>query len=136
VRGTKEAWIRANIRMRSTKTPDNGSVFWSGWKEGNMNEAQAYARSNGGKTVEMTQAGKWLDSTWPYNKLEKAVGSASAKNIWDDVSRRFAWGASGEVNAFIRGMRGTSDFLKKTYMQIEKPILERNPNVTKITEHE
>lgn len=33
-------------------------------------------------------------------------------------------------------MRGTPDFLDKTYMAIEKKILERNPNVTKITEHE
>src|SRR5882724_9029014 len=77
-----------------------------GWKGGNIDEAQAYARNNGGKTVEMTQAGKWLDSTWPYNKLQKAVGPASAKDIWDGVSTRFAWGAAGEVNAFIRGMRG------------------------------
>ena len=136
VRATKEAWIRANVRMRSTSTPDNGSVFWSGWQEGNMDEAQAYARNNSGKTVEMTQAGKWLDSTWPYNKLQKAVGPDTAKDIWDKVSTRFAWGASGEVNAFIRGMRGTPDFLDKTYMAIEKKILDRNPNVTKITEHE
>ena len=128
--------MRANVRIRGIRTPHNGSVFWSGYKEGNMHTAQRFARDNGGKTVEMTQSGKWLDQTVPYDKLQNLVGKDAAKNIWDDVSRRFAHGSSGEVNAFIHGMRGQPDFLEKTYMDIEKPILERNPNVTKIVEHE
>lgn len=52
------------------------------------------------------------------------------------MSTRFAQGASGEVHAFITGMRGEADFAQKTYMKIERPILAENPNVTKLVEHE
>ena len=134
-RAASEKWIRLNVALRSTRTPQNGSVFWSGFAQGNLHAAQEFARKIGGKTVEMTQAGKWLDQKWPWDKLQGRIGYKATKGIWDNVSERFAHGASGEVNAFIRGMHNVEDFGEKTYMSIERPILEGNPNVTKITEH-
>jgi hypothetical protein len=83
-----------------------------------------------------SSAGKWLDQKWPYDKLQSRIGAKKAKDVWDGISRRFAYGASGEVNAFIRGMAADPTFPHKTYMKIERPILvDDNPNVTKLTEH-
>lgn len=83
----------------------------------------------------MTEAGRWLDSSYPWNDLVKTVGEEGAKNIWDDVSRQFASEASGEVNVFLNRMKNDPALLEKTYMDIEKPILIKNSNVTAINEY-
>ena len=131
-------WVKANTAIRSTRSPENGAVFWSGYDKGNKDSAQTFARSIGGKTVEMTQAGKWLDQKWPWDKLQSRIGADASKKVWDDISTRFAHGASGEVNAFIKDMRDEPDFPKKTYMDLERPILTdpMNTKVTKLHEHE
>jgi hypothetical protein len=46
------------------------------------------------------------------------------------LSKWFAQGASGGVNAFINGARATG-----TFRTIEEPILIQNPNVFQYTYH-
>jgi len=81
---------------------------------------------------------KWLDQKWHWDKLQSRIGADASKKVWDDISTRFAHGASGEVNAFIKDMRDEPDFPKKTYMDLERPILTdpMNTKVTKLHEHE
>ena len=121
-RAGHQVWIRANVGLRSADSPHNGSVFWSGYEEGNKYLAQDFARRTGGKTVEMTSAGMWLEQHYPYDDLVKTVGPDAANNIWDGVAKRFAEDASGEVNAFIYKMRDNPEFPAKTYMRVERPV--------------
>lgn len=120
-------WIMGNIEARSTDSPHNGAVFWSGYEEGNKARARDFAVRTGGKTIEMTDAGRWLDENWPYDELVEIVGQRKAVSIWDSVAIRFAVDASGEANAFIFHMRSNPDFPSKTYMRLEKPALLNNP---------
>lgn len=129
-------WIMGNVEARSTDSPHNGAVFWSGYEEGNKARARDFAVRTGGKTIEMTDAGRWLDENWPYDKLVEVVGQDEADSIWDSVAVRFAVDASGDANAFIYHMRGNPKFRSKTYLRLEKPALLNNPDVTKIVEHE
>jgi RHS repeat-associated protein len=89
-------------------------VFWSG---GNVakNAAAEFAGANGMKTLEMTTAGKLMNSVSPY--LPRTITNP----IWNNLSSNFARGAAGEVNFFttVVGPRATSIWLK-----VERPILQ------------
>jgi RHS repeat-associated protein len=89
-------------------------VFWSG---GNVakNAAAEFAGANGMKTLEMTTAGKLMNSVSPY--LPRTITNP----IWNNLSSNFAKGAAGEVNFFttVAGPRATS-----IWLQVEKPILQ------------
>lgn len=130
-------WCAANIRLRSVRAPHDGAVFWCGYHpQGNMHRAQAHAQASKGRTVEFTAAGAWMINRLPWDKLVAKFGQQRASQLWDTISRRFAKAASGEVHAFIKGMKGTPDFEMKTYFRLERPLLLSNPRVTKIVEHE
>ena len=92
----------------------NGRVFWSG---GNIAKSAAanFAKANGMKTLEMTTAGRLMNSASPY--LPRTITNP----IWDRLSSNFAKGAAGEVNFFTTaaGPRATS-----IWLQVEKPILQ------------
>ena len=45
----RRGWINANVALRSTDSPHSGSVFWSGYAEGNKDLAQDFARRTGGR---------------------------------------------------------------------------------------
>jgi RHS repeat-associated protein len=82
-------------------TANDGAVFWA---TPNMKEAQKWAAANGKTTLEQTPGGKFLDS---LNLFEPGspVTKAEAAQIWDAASKRFAEGASGEVNVFSTGAK-------------------------------
>jgi RHS repeat-associated protein len=90
-------------------------VFWSG---GNIakNSAMDFAKANGMKTLEMTVPGRFMNSINPI--LPKNI----SRHIWDDLSRNFASGASGNINVF-QNSSGVS--LKSTWKRIEYPILQK-----------
>ncbi|CAM2068867.1 RHS repeat protein [Sulfidibacter corallicola] len=137
--GVTYTWIRANVAFRGVKTGKGKAVFWSGYHLGNKDAAQAFARSIDGKTVEMTEAGKWMEKNYPWDELTAKVGDDRAKEVWDDISKKFAGGASGDVNAFVKGMKSEPNYMDKTYFAIEKPILQdgmKSGRVSKIIEHD
>jgi RHS repeat-associated protein len=69
------------------------TVFWSGGDKAKAAAAE-WAAANGGKTVEMTNVGKALESAnLPWEK---------AKPLWDAASADFARNSSQVVHAFLR----------------------------------
>jgi hypothetical protein len=102
--------------MVALKCPE--AVFWSGGEIARQN-AEAFARSTGRVTLEMTLPGKVLDTVgkvMPYNYL---------KPFWDAASSQFARGTSGAVNSFINPMAFNPG---GTWAQTELPKLFGNPS--------
>ena len=91
-------------------------VFWSGGEIANSSAAE-FAAVNGMKTLEMTTKGSIMNTVSPF--LPRAVSNP----IWNNLSKNFAKGASGEVNFFttVAGPRPTS-----VWLNVERPILESN----------
>lgn len=85
-----------------------------------------WAAANGKKTIEMTKGGQWLEAANLYGP-NSPVGPTQADAIWRAASAQFARGASGRVNAFIKG---TVTNPNKNFYGLELPILRANPNVS------
>lgn len=85
-------------------------VFWSGGQPA-KEAAEAFAKANGSKTLEMTAVGRTLEKL-PYNRF-------TAK-LWDAASAGFTVTARGNANVFIGpSFRGGGS----TFGRIEGPIL-------------
>jgi hypothetical protein len=105
-------------------TPVDRAVVWSNAKGGNLNAADAYIANNPGYIrLESTPGGKYLTSLNLFEKFDYEV----AIKPWEQLSARYASGASGEVTAFTSGATPKSVFLR-----IELPILQSNASVTDI----
>jgi hypothetical protein len=99
-----------------------GRVFWSGGETA-KDAAAAFASRTGGTTLEMTSAGRALESS--------SLPWAEAKPLWQSASGDFAKGAQGNVDVFFsRAARSDS-----IWTTIERPALQSNPGVTGITVH-
>ncbi|UCH40811.1 MAG: hypothetical protein JSU67_03705, partial [Gammaproteobacteria bacterium] len=94
-----------------------GRVFWSG--PGSRDAAEAFAKTNRAKTLEMTLTGKVLD------KITTPGNFKYMKPFWNAASKRFAQGARGQVDVFHsgKGVRVDSLWAKKEY-----PILKEQGN--------
>ena len=103
-------------------TPRNGAVFYSGPGQGAR--ATAFAERTGGMTIEMTQGGRYLS--------ENLSGFTRAQQdlIWQRASTPFAEGASGRINAFIKGADPS-----RTFRTIEEPLLDLNSDVIRAIYH-
>ena len=113
--------------MRAAETLDvatapNKAVFYSG--PGNRALAEAFASTTGRTTLEMTPGGSWLDAQRLYKAT--SLTDAEADLVWARLSERYAAGASGEVNAFIRGARAD-----RLFNTSELPILRSGRRVSK-----
>jgi hypothetical protein len=91
------------------------AVFWSGRQGANKAAAEAFAKSTGGTTLEMTPTGQAL------------TAQGAGIDAWRAASADFARGASGDVTSFAGGSSPGS-----VWQTVEKPILMQNPNVTRI----
>jgi hypothetical protein len=103
-------------------TPPNRAVFYSG--RGEAARATEFAERTGAFTIEMTPGGRFLSENLG------GLSRADQDLIWQRASLQFARGASGEVNAFVRG----ADPLR-TFRTIEEPILRANPDVWRYRYH-
>jgi RHS repeat-associated protein len=121
-------------------SPRNGAVFWSTPRRGpgstNMLAAQSWAEAEtrAGRprmTLEQTAGGRHLDSLRLFDPSSGLTG-AQAAQIWDAASARFAAAARGEVNVFATDGKRMGAHGERTWWRVERPILDRNPRVTKI----
>lgn len=105
-------------------TPQNKAVFYSGPGQGAR--ANAFAERTGRMTIEMTPGGRSLSTDSAF----QALSPAEQFQVWQRASTPFAEGASGHINAFIRGARPD-----RTFRTIEEPLLKANPSVFRSTYH-
>ena len=110
-------------------TGKDGAVFWS---TPNMRTAQNWAQANGKTTLEQTVGGKYLDGLDLFNEKKSGLTGAQAAEIWDVASKRFADGASGDINVFSTGAKRFGPFGERTWWRIEKKALLKNKNVKNI----
>ncbi len=109
------------VKTLDVATDSDQAVFYSG--PGNRALATKFAEQNGKITLEMTNGGKWLESKNLYEVLTKE----QADEIWSLLSKRFAEGSSGQVNAFVEGASS-----KGIFETVEYPALLKNENITNI----
>lgn len=103
----------------------SGTVLYSGGQKA-AQAATDFAKSTGGKTIEMTQFGKMADIAAQANRSQFVP-------IWNQASATFCQQASGTVNAFVYApeYRG----IASTFWSVEMPTLLNNPRVTDIVIH-
>ncbi len=104
------------------KTKPNEATFWSGLGSGGPEKAKAFTRSSGGKTLEQLMEERGIELP-VFDRNNPASLSA-----WDEASRMFAQGASGDVKAVLGNVNPQS-----VWNRIELPALKANPNITSIT---
>jgi RHS repeat-associated protein len=108
--GVKEALEGMPPRFNSSDVP---RIFWSGG-EGAKGAAGRFADATGRTTLEMTRAGRSLESA--------GLPWSEAKPLWETASRDFAAGAEHRADVFMaRPPRADS-----IWSAIEKPILKKN----------
>src|SRR5690348_9470346 len=77
-------------------------------------------------TLEQTSGGKYFDDMRLY-ETGSPISQAHADKVWSRLSERYAENASGDVTAWSHNPRPGS-----IWNTIERPALERNPDVRKI----
>jgi len=121
---TKGSPIGASVSTRNClSTGPNQAVFWSGVGRGGDKVAAAWTARNGGITLESTLEARGIQlPAWDANNSRVVAA-------WENASRQFAQGASGDV----RVLQGESVSLTSVWKRIEFSALKANPNVTSIT---
>lgn len=89
-------------------------------------DAQLHAEMTGKQTIEMTAGGRWLEDLRLYDGV---LYRQDADAIWHDASKRFCESASGEVTYCGPERPGE----RSTFNQIERPALQSNEKVPRVT---
>jgi RHS repeat-associated protein len=103
-------------------TARNQTVFWSGGKV-NRATAEAFAKSTGKLTLEMTPGGSFFDRLKLF-EAGSPLTRSQARAIWQRLSERYASTASGTASVFTTGSSPASIF-----NTVEFPILWRGGRV-------
>jgi RHS repeat-associated protein len=122
--------IIRQTKARGLATPRDGLVLWSGIGRHGKTKSQAWAKVNGGQTLEMTPGGRWLEDLDLFGAGGKALGisQVDATLVWNEVSRQAVRQASGQVRALLgNGYRKGKSLQSITYYSVELPELLNNP---------
>jgi len=103
-------------------TQSNEAMFWSALGRNGEVIAGDVATAQGKTTLEQFAKAQGIELP-AWNANDSAVKAA-----WQDASRQFAQGASGEVRVTLGGTPAADS----TWTTVELPALKANPNVTKI----
>ena len=122
---------------RGLATPRDALVLWSGLGDDGVVVAQAWARANGGMTLEMTPGGRWLDRLDLFGAGGKSLGITrlEAAEIWEQVSANAVGQGSGQVRVLLGNRYGAGRGLwSSVYWRVEMPAMVTNPSITGIDE--
>ena len=106
--GALAALYAPALLNRTLLGPFEGRIFWSGFRFGALKEAEAYAAMGAGRVISASGVGVLLNR----------FGNGQVQDfLWGFLSRAWAYGAVGPVDAFIAEPPGP------VWQQIELPIL-------------
>jgi hypothetical protein len=111
-------------------SPVNGANFYSG-KDADGIKMRVYAERNVDGTnsvaLEQTLGGKHFDDMNLFG-AKSPVSTDHAVEVWKRLSQRYAQNAEGDVTAWTH-----DSWEGRIWNTMERPALEKNPNVGKIT---
>ena len=99
-------------------------LLWSGFGKDGPAISQAYARQNGGVTLEMTPGGAWLNTMDLYG-ANSPFTRAEVNLIWRRTSESFVMQGGGQVRSLLGEVRPNS-----IYRTVELPATQTNPALT------
>jgi RHS repeat-associated protein len=111
---SKAAGISEEIGKATEVAKQSSRIFWSGGDEA-MTAAMNYAKSTGGKTLEMTRAGQNLQKLIETRN----IAWPEARTMWQRLSKKFAEGTEGTAH-FFSGKTVNSGSI---WLNTEKPVL-------------
>ena len=123
--GASAPLVGANTTANAFATGADEAVFWSGKTNGigGVDVACNIASGCGGTTLEQLMQTRGITlPAWD-------ASNPSVVAAWQNASRNFAVGASGDVKAVI----GSTLRPGSVWETVELPALKANPNVTSIT---
>jgi hypothetical protein len=122
--------LMRDVERADVRSPVDGANFYSG-RTADGTPMRSFAERNtdgvNSVTLEQTPGGKTFDDMHLYDS-GSPVSQAQADKVWERLSERYAENAQGDVTAWSHNPRPGS-----IWNTVERPALERNPNVTKIT---
>jgi hypothetical protein len=122
--------LMREVERADVGSPADGANFYSG-KAADGTRMRVFAESNTdgvtSVTLEKTPGGKYFDDMALY-RPGSPISEAQANKVWARLSERYAEDASGEATAWAHNPWSGS-----IWNTVEKPALESNPTVTKIT---
>jgi len=122
--------LMREVERADVTSPVDGANFYSG-KAADGTHMRVFAERNSdgvsSVTLEQTPGGKTFDDMHLY-EANSPVSQAQADKVWSRLSERYAENAQGDVTAWSHNPRPGS-----IWNTVERPALELNPNVTKIT---
>ncbi|GIF12968.1 hypothetical protein [Actinoplanes teichomyceticus] len=134
VRGSQRTAFKGlmhEVETADVRSPVDGATFYSG-RQPDDEKMRTYAEKQvdgvASVTLEMTPGGRRFDDMRLF-EAGSPVSRVQANGVWERLSERYAQAASGEATAWTHNPWSESVWSRK-----ERPALQVNPNVTKITE--
>jgi hypothetical protein len=122
--------LMREVELADVRSPFSGANFYSGKADdGTPMRVFAEKHTDGVTrvTLEQTPGGSRFDDMLLFED-RSPIRTTQAEDIWKRLSERYAEGAQGEVTAWSHNPRVNS-----IWNTVEKPALEQNPGVTKIS---